>query len=214
MKLSVKLVSSAHDRDSECFHDVFLQHTSSVAMGDPVKIAERETTHAASFSRPTVCRSAAFLLHWENSHHVTQFTSCTKKRQTAEETMAEGSGVGLQISFQMCWTSLCHCVFWLGVSGGLMMSWMQKLTFWLTQKKKKRSKWSKILHFRIITCHYLKTQIIWCWVYPHTNPIKALSVFFKQATCGERAFETQPWKFLKGLMVVHIQRSLLLSQTG
>ncbi|XP_044056382.1 uncharacterized protein si:dkey-13m1.5 [Siniperca chuatsi] len=31
------------------------KHTSSVAMGDPVKIAERETTNVASFSRPTVC---------------------------------------------------------------------------------------------------------------------------------------------------------------
>lgn len=40
----------------------FLQH-SSVIMGDPVKIVERETTHTASFSRPTVCGSAAFLLH-------------------------------------------------------------------------------------------------------------------------------------------------------
>ncbi|XP_028443958.1 uncharacterized protein LOC114561975 isoform X2 [Perca flavescens] len=33
------------------------QH-SSVTMGDPVKIVERETTHAASFSWPTVCRPA------------------------------------------------------------------------------------------------------------------------------------------------------------
>ncbi|XP_076581947.1 uncharacterized protein LOC143317992 [Chaetodon auriga] len=32
------------------------KHTSSVAMGDPEKIAERETTNAASFKRPTVCR--------------------------------------------------------------------------------------------------------------------------------------------------------------
>ncbi|XP_037626106.1 uncharacterized protein LOC119488471 [Sebastes umbrosus] len=30
---------------------------SSVVIGDPVKIVERETTHAASFSRPSVCRS-------------------------------------------------------------------------------------------------------------------------------------------------------------
>lgn len=36
-----------------------LQHTSCVAMGDPVKIIERETTHAVSFSQPTACRSVA-----------------------------------------------------------------------------------------------------------------------------------------------------------
>nr|XP_019953890.1 PREDICTED: uncharacterized protein LOC109636561 [Paralichthys olivaceus] len=32
------------------------KHSSSVIMGDPVKIVERETTHSASFSRPTACR--------------------------------------------------------------------------------------------------------------------------------------------------------------
>ncbi|XP_036970256.1 uncharacterized protein LOC119028417 [Acanthopagrus latus] len=32
------------------------KHTSCVAMGDPLKIVERETTHAASFSRPAACR--------------------------------------------------------------------------------------------------------------------------------------------------------------
>ncbi|KAI3368614.1 hypothetical protein L3Q82_025618, partial [Scortum barcoo] len=32
------------------------KHTSSVSMGNPVKIAETETTHAASFSWPIVCR--------------------------------------------------------------------------------------------------------------------------------------------------------------
>ncbi|XP_051233428.1 uncharacterized protein si:dkey-13m1.5 [Dicentrarchus labrax] len=32
------------------------KHTSSVPMGDPVKIVERKTTHAASFSQPNACR--------------------------------------------------------------------------------------------------------------------------------------------------------------
>ncbi|CAK6972187.1 uncharacterized protein LOC122989106 isoform X1 [Scomber scombrus] len=32
------------------------KHSSSVAMGNPEKIVERETTHAVSFSQPTVCR--------------------------------------------------------------------------------------------------------------------------------------------------------------
>ncbi|CAB1420341.1 unnamed protein product [Pleuronectes platessa] len=32
------------------------QHSSSVIIGDPVKTVERETTHSASFSRPTACR--------------------------------------------------------------------------------------------------------------------------------------------------------------
>ncbi|XP_072244886.1 uncharacterized protein [Leuresthes tenuis] len=32
------------------------RHTSSVRMGDPMKIVERKTTHAMSFNQPTVCR--------------------------------------------------------------------------------------------------------------------------------------------------------------
>ncbi|XP_045906368.1 uncharacterized protein si:dkey-13m1.5 isoform X1 [Micropterus dolomieu] len=39
------------------------KHTSSVAMGDPVKIVERETTHTASFSRPTVYRPSVIKEH-------------------------------------------------------------------------------------------------------------------------------------------------------
>lgn len=75
-------------------------------MGDPVKIVERETTHAASFSQPTVCRYTAFLLCWKNSPQVIQFISYTKRHQTVEENMAEGPGSSVRSFCQMCWTFL------------------------------------------------------------------------------------------------------------
>ncbi|KAL7397247.1 hypothetical protein ABVT39_019155 [Epinephelus coioides] len=55
-----------HQRFASEYNDTFqgawtraakpVEKPSSVALGDPAKIVERETTHAASFIRPTVCR--------------------------------------------------------------------------------------------------------------------------------------------------------------
>lgn len=81
MKLSLKWVLPAQDHDCDCFHDVYLQHTSSVVMGDPVKIVEKETTHDVSFNWPTARRSAAFLLHWRISRSLHPIQRDVKQQQ-------------------------------------------------------------------------------------------------------------------------------------
>uniref|UniRef100_A0A667YUR2 Uncharacterized protein n=1 Tax=Myripristis murdjan TaxID=586833 RepID=A0A667YUR2_9TELE len=62
VKASIKhLGHGCHQhKTSDCISGVFVQQTtSSVAMGDLVKVVERETSHHASFSRPAVSRSVA-----------------------------------------------------------------------------------------------------------------------------------------------------------